>query len=227
MPITLVRGLSEQVDSMRRFGEAIEAGLGERPDVELRSLRMVASPAAGPGLVGRVHRNIDEFVRFPAAVSDVVLASGSPTTVFHITDSAHAHVISRLPAQRTVVSCHDVRELRAREVAAGPVVRDRLRMWRTRAHVHGMKRAGAVVCSSVASRGDIAALTGVPERRIAVIPKGVGDAFVVLPEPARARARAELYAGRHVVLSVGAGSAGRTSRRSFARSACCAPAAST
>jgi glycosyltransferase involved in cell wall biosynthesis len=203
--VTLIRGLSEQVDSMRRFGEAMQAGLERRHEIDVRSRRMTPSPHAGPDVAGRLYRNLDEFVRFPAQVR-AARAGGPPSDVFHVMDAGHAHVISHLPCARTVVSCHDVRELRVREVDPGERRADRLLSLRLRLHLRGLRTAGAVVCSSAASRRDIATLTGVSAHRIRVIPKGIGDEFVVLPDPERERLRAELCLSRHLVLSVTSGS---------------------
>jgi glycosyltransferase involved in cell wall biosynthesis len=198
--VTLLRGLSEQVDSMRRFGEAMQAGLAAHPEVLLRSRRAMPSPRAGPHLLGRVHRNLDEFVHFPAQVL-AARACRPESDVFHLTDSGHAHVVGYLPSVRTVVSCHDVRELR-REVDPGDARVDRLVSLRLRLHLRGITTAAAVVCSSTASRRDIAALTGVPAQRIRVIPKGIGDEFVVLPGTERARLRDRLGVDGPAVLSV-------------------------
>jgi glycosyltransferase involved in cell wall biosynthesis len=197
---------------MRRFGDAMEAGLDARPDVEMRSLRMRASPRAGPHLAGRIQRNLDEFVRFPASVRPL---GTQRFDVFHITDAAHAHLLASLPPNRTVVSCHDLREMRAREIAPGRPTHDLLRGWRARVHAHGLRAAGAVVCSSPASARDIVRLTGVPENRIAVIPKGVGAEFVVLAPANRARARAGLGLAGHVVLAVASGGAWKNLPRVF------------
>jgi glycosyltransferase involved in cell wall biosynthesis len=203
--VTLLRGLSERMDSMRRFGAAMEEGLAARPEIVLRPRRATASRRSGPDLLGRVHRNIDEFVHFPAAVG-AAAARRPPSDIFHLTDSAHAHAISRLPAARTVISCHDVRELRVREVDPGDAWLDRLLRLRLRVHLRGIAQAAAVVCSSTAARRDISELAGVPIERITVIPKGVGNEFAVLGADERARLRAELGVGPHAVLSVASGS---------------------
>lgn len=99
--------------------------------------------------------------------------------VFHIVDHSYAHLVHALPAERTIVTCHDLDAVQAalpeNRNAPGPA-----RLLATRI-LDGLGRAGHVACVSEATRKGLLATCRVRPERIRVVYEGVHPACT--PEP--------------------------------------------
>jgi glycosyltransferase involved in cell wall biosynthesis len=194
--VVLVRGLEDRTrPSMRRFGVELEGAL-----MACTSVRLEPSMALRPIGVGRLDPYLARYARSPVA-----LARRRRThTVFHLTDHSDGHLAAITPPARTVVSCHDLMVLRAREGTAG----FRSRPWTTARFAWStsfLGRVARVVCGSEATKADVVRLRGVAPDRISVVPYGVSDRFQPLGAATRERVRSELGIPGPAILHVDSG----------------------
>jgi glycosyltransferase involved in cell wall biosynthesis len=111
--------------------------------------------------------------------------------VFHIVDHSYAHLAHALPAERTVVTCHDLDAFRS---VLAPVEDRRSPAFQamTRRILAGLQRAARVTCDTAAIRDELAARGLVREDQLVVAPLGVHEVFTVQPAAAADRAAARL-----------------------------------
>ncbi len=102
--------------------------------------------------------------------------------LYHIVDHSYAHLIHQLPAERTIITCHDIDTFRC---LLEPEREPRSRIFRmmTARILDGLRRAARVSCPSVATRSEILAHRLVAPERAVVIPHGVHPACVPQPDP--------------------------------------------
>jgi glycosyltransferase involved in cell wall biosynthesis len=91
--------------------------------------------------------------------------------LFHIIDHSYAHLATRLPAGRSLVTCHDVDAFRGVLPGSrgGSIVERAL----GRQLLKGMKAARKILCVSAATRDALVASTAIPAERVVVVPNGV------------------------------------------------------
>lgn len=101
--------------------------------------------------------------------------------LFHIIDHSYAQLVSELPAERTIVTCHDLDAFRC---LIEPGLEPRPRFFRAVAQriLDGLRQAARVVCVSRAVRDQIVAHRLLPRERVVVIPNGVHPACSSLPD---------------------------------------------
>lgn len=100
--------------------------------------------------------------------------------LFHVVDHSYAHLVHALPAERTVVTCHDLDAFRS---LLEPEAEPRPAWFRAlmRRVLGGMRRAARVVCDSAAVRDQILAHGLISADRLRVIPLPIHPAFT--PDP--------------------------------------------
>jgi glycosyltransferase involved in cell wall biosynthesis len=91
--------------------------------------------------------------------------------VYHVVDHTYAHLVHRLPPDRTLVTCHDVDAFRSilqphEERRSAPF------RWMSRRILDGLRRAAHVACDSDATRVALTTLAGIPDEQLSVIPNG-------------------------------------------------------
>lgn len=123
-------------------------------------------PAFGRARQSTAERIVHRFWSYPRWVRRM-----APADVYHVVDHSYAHLVAELPADRTVVTCHDTDAFRAL-VTSG---RSESNLPRTlvRRVFTGLRRAAAVVCVSEVTRQELVALDLVPADRTLVVPNGV------------------------------------------------------
>jgi glycosyltransferase involved in cell wall biosynthesis len=91
--------------------------------------------------------------------------------VFHVIDHSYAHLVHSLPADRTIVTCHDLDAFRS---VLEPQAERRSAPYRWMASriLSGLRRAAHVPCDSDATRDALISLAGFPGMRLSVIPNG-------------------------------------------------------
>jgi glycosyltransferase involved in cell wall biosynthesis len=91
--------------------------------------------------------------------------------LFHIVDHSYAQLVHKLPADRTIVTCHDLDTFRS---VLDPAVEPRTPMFRamTRYILTGLQKAGHVACDSHSTRDALVAKGGVLFERTSVVPNG-------------------------------------------------------
>ena len=178
-PIVLVGNFAPDAQqSMLRFVQLMERELTARgvdvhtaaPRPHLAKLARPYRYSGWPKLLGYV----DKFILFPRTLRR--LARDNPAAVFHIVDHANAVYLPHLPA-RTVVTCHDLLQIRA---ARGELPRQsvgrsgrRYQEWIRR----NLARAPLTACVSWATRRDLIRIAGIAPARVAVVPKGLNHFF--------------------------------------------------
>ncbi|HEY6360878.1 MAG TPA: glycosyltransferase family 1 protein [Vicinamibacterales bacterium] len=91
--------------------------------------------------------------------------------LFHIIDHSYAHLATRLPAGRSLVSCHDLDAFRG-ALPGSPratIVQRAL----GRHLMEGMRAARKILCVTAAMRDELVSSAMVPAERVVVVPNGV------------------------------------------------------
>jgi glycosyltransferase involved in cell wall biosynthesis len=135
-----------------------------RPVMPLRLTRIAPAAGGGPAALDRVAARLFDYPRVLAALP-------APFDVYHVIDHSYAHLLHELPADRTLVTCHDLDTYRsvlqpADEPRAWPF------RWMTRRILSGLRLAAHVACDSEATRAALVSLAGFPADRLSVIPNG-------------------------------------------------------
>lgn len=132
--------------------------------------------------------------RWPASIGDRLVsryvdyprwlrAHDGADRVYHVLDHSYAHLVRTLPAERTMVTCHDLDAFKCVIDPAGarrPWVLRRL----VRRTLRGLKQAAKVACVSEAVRDELAEAGLVERKRLLVVPNGVHPAFTPAPDAA-------------------------------------------
>jgi glycosyltransferase involved in cell wall biosynthesis len=136
-------------------------------------------------------RLLNRFWDYPRSVR----RRRSEFDLFHVVDHSYAQLVHQLPAERTVVTCHDLDTFRC---LLEPEGERRSRAFRlmTRRVLEGFRRAARVACDSAATRDELLAHGLLPPERLTVIPNGVHPAFTRAPDAAADAEAARLLGGR-------------------------------
>jgi glycosyltransferase involved in cell wall biosynthesis len=134
-----------------------------------------------PGrLAANLDRGLNRLFDYPAHVG----RARDDFDVFHVVDHSYAQLVHRLPAERTIVTCHDLDTFRSILPPEGdsetrsPVFRAM-----TRHILAGLQRAAVVTCDTQAVREELLAAGLVSAERIRVVPVGVSRVFNAEPNP--------------------------------------------
>src|SRR5262249_53548024 len=102
--------------------------------------------------------------------------------LFHIVDHSYAQLVHRLPAARTLVTCHDLDTFRS---VLEPALERRSAAFRamTRHILSGLQRAGHIACDSLAARDALVARAGIHIERTTVVRNGPHPSCSPVPEP--------------------------------------------
>lgn len=95
--------------------------------------------------------------------------------IYHVVDHTYAHLVHALPADRTVVTCHDVDAFRS-VLQPEDEHRSAPYRWMSARILAGLRKAAHVPCDSESTRDALVALAGFPQDRLSVIPNGTDTA---------------------------------------------------
>jgi len=148
--------------------------------------------------VDRMAARLWDYPRFAGALS-------AEFDLFHVVDHSYAQLVHELPANRTIVTCHDLDTFRS---VLEPERERRSAAFRamTRRILSGLRKAGHVVCDTEATRAQLIEKAGVSEERTSVVHNGLHPSFSPLHEAAADREAARLLGSRRThtdVLHVG------------------------
>lgn len=103
--------------------------------------------------------------------------------VFHIVDHSYAQLVHALPADRTLVTCHDLDTFRS---ILEPHLEPRSVPFRlmTRRILSGLQQAAHIACDTEATRDGLVSLAGVESTRTTVIHNGPHPSCTPVSEPA-------------------------------------------
>lgn len=145
-----------------------------------------------PGKLGtQSAERMGRLVRYPL----VAKAARDRGDLFHILDHSHAHLLDSLPAEKTLITCHDIIPLLAsRGKIEIPVTPNARRAFPK--IVERLERAHAVIAISESTKRNLLEHTKVPEEKIHVVYYGVNPNFTATPGGGKTRSeeRAELLA---------------------------------
>jgi glycosyltransferase involved in cell wall biosynthesis len=140
-----------------------------RGDVAIRALRapFVRRMPGRRGSPGSVERVVNRFWDYPRWLRRQV----SAFDVFHVADHSYAHLVNVLPADRTVVFCHDTDAFRPffGQGNHPSLLPRRL----SRRVLDGLQKAASVLCISRATRDGLAEHHLVEPARLRIVPLGV------------------------------------------------------
>lgn len=149
-------------------------------------------------IAGRV---FNRFVRYPRWLSQ----QKRRFDLFHVVDHSYAHLVHHLPAERTIVTCHDIDAFRCLLEPAQTLRRRVLRRLTARI-VSGLQKAAWVICDSGATADDLLAQGWAHPERMSVIRLGVAPVFSPQPDATADREAEQLlqaHAHRTKLLHVG------------------------
>jgi glycosyltransferase involved in cell wall biosynthesis len=141
-------------------------------------LRFGAVPFVGGGNSARkADQVLNRFLEYPRR-----LRSGRKQfDIFHIVDHSYGQLVHDLPADRTLLTCHDLDAFRC---IVEPEHEPRSSLFRamTRRVLSGFRKAARVACSSETTRQEILRFGLLPPERLAVVPLAVDPAFSTMPD---------------------------------------------
>jgi glycosyltransferase involved in cell wall biosynthesis len=179
----LVRNLSEHHASIVR-AERIRPPMARR----MSCLPLLKSSR----LAFNADRFLGRFMHYPRWLQEIT----SDFDLYHIMDHSYAHLAHYLPADRTVITCHDLDAFRC--LLSPTRNRPRRTLQALARHVvAGFRKAAWITCDSAATRDELAAHHFFPPKRMTVVPNGVHPSCNVQPDPA-ADAEATRLLGREV-----------------------------
>jgi glycosyltransferase involved in cell wall biosynthesis len=144
--------------------------------------RLARWPVVGRRPVARnVDRLLNRFWDYPRTLRG--LARGGQFDLFHIVDHSYSQLVHALPADRTVITCHDLDTFRC---LLDPERERRPRWFRAMAQrvLAGFQKAAVVICDSEATRQAVRAHDLVPESRLRTVHAGIAPEFRAEPDPA-------------------------------------------
>lgn len=179
--------LEERWASMDLVAEMLVTHLGREHSATVEVCQLqprMASWMRGLPLGGssRVAYNIDRFIGrywdYPRSLGQVK----KKFDIFHIVDHSYAQLVHQLPADRCVVTCHDLDAFRS---VLRPDVERRSWMFRClmRHVLRGLRGAAKLTCDSESTRQEVLAYELCSPERVVVVPNGVDTVFSSRPEP--------------------------------------------
>lgn len=165
------------VDCLRReYRDALSVTL-VRPPMLRRATRLPAAGGLRPAFT--MDRFMNRLRDYPRHVRGIATAFD----VFHIVDHSYAHLVHELPAQRVLVTCHDLDAFRS---VLEPEAERRSLPFRlmTRRILGGIRKAGHVACDTEATREALVARAGIEASRTSVVHNGPHPSCRPAPEPA-------------------------------------------
>jgi glycosyltransferase involved in cell wall biosynthesis len=197
MEILLLRNVFEERNiSMKLYAERLEHAL--RSYSQIHSMHPW-QPIRRNSLPPLLRQTLDYALRYAIYPKS---AGRYPADVFHIIDHAYSHLVRKLPAERTVITCHDLMPLK---LAAGDFGRNRetprvatALFRRSVSHLH---RAGAIIAVSHTTAQDLTSYLGIPQHRIRVVHHGIDGEYLPLADHQfRGKLRAHYGLTSHAVL---------------------------
>jgi glycosyltransferase involved in cell wall biosynthesis len=128
-------------------------------------------------IVRNSERLLNRFHDYPSWLG----LRASDYDLFHVVDHSYAQLVHDLPAERTIVSCHDLDTFRC--LLGSPAEkRSPPFRWMTRRILQGVSKAAHVLCVSQTVRGELIRSGLLPAERVSTVPNGVHPSCSALPE---------------------------------------------
>lgn len=194
--VTLLRDLPQEGRfSIERYATELEEALRDRDGIEAKGFVF-----GGFETTDAVRRTAaDRIIRFglyPLAARRLT------ADVLHIVDHGYADLLLQLPAERTIITCHDLTPIEAAISGAAFGSTSRLATTRLRLTMRLFSDAAHIVCVSEATRDSVLRLARTDPARTSVVRSGVHPRFAPLSPKRRAELRAELPPADCLLLTV-------------------------
>ena len=175
---------------MKRYADELTQALHQlsAPGWEFDSLKchhVGLAAALLPGDLGiKTAERLGRLVKYPL----VVKQQRHRGELFHILDHSHAHLLKSLPADRTVMSCHDIIPLLASLGKLDIQISDNARRAFPKI-IANLEQAREIITISESSKQNLLEHTKISEERLHVVYFGINPSFA--PEPTEAPSLAE------------------------------------
>jgi glycosyltransferase involved in cell wall biosynthesis len=182
--------------------ELLDAGLrAHAPGFAPALLRPQMPRAFRRVLPGRAGLNADRLAARHLAYPRWLRRHARGIDLYHVADHSYAHLVHALPAERTVVTCHDLDAFRS---LLDPAADPRPAWFRAMSNrlLTGLQRAAHVVCDSDAVHAELLSYGALPPERVSTVPLPAHPDFSAGPHPAADAEAVRLLgpAGGHVDL---------------------------
>lgn len=156
--------------SMDLVAELLVAGLrAHAPEWEAAALRPRMPRTVGRVLPGRTGHNADRLMARHLAYPRWLRRNAGGMDLYHVADHSYAHLVHALPAERTVVTCHDLDAFRS---ILDPAREPRPAWFRAMSGriLRGLQRAAFVVCDSDAVHAELLSQGVLAPDRVSTVP---------------------------------------------------------
>lgn len=159
---------AEQWPSMALAGDLLVDGLRQHaPHYDPVPIRP-EMPHPASRLLGARGRNADRFAARHVAYPRWLRRHATGMDLYHVVDHSYAQLVHALPAERTVVTCHDLDAFLS--LLPDPEPRPAWFRLMMRRVLSGLTRAAHVVCDSDAVRDELIAHRLMDGRRVTTVP---------------------------------------------------------
>lgn len=195
----------EEWPSMDLAAELLHAGLRDHAPGYAPALLRPRMPRVFRRLAGgRTGLNADRLLARHLAYPRWLRRHGA-MDLYHVADHSYAQLVHALPAERTVVTCHDLDAFRS---VLDPTAQPRPTWFRamTGRVLSGLRAAAHVVCDSDAVHAELLSYGVLPPERVSTVPLPAHPDFAAAPDAAADAEAARLLGpveGRVELLHVG------------------------
>ena len=191
--------------SMDQMGHLLETRLPVfAPGLAVTAIRHSLVRVISPGPLGKARglfladRLLNRMLLYPRRARAEVRGRHD---LYHVIDHSYAQLALELPAESTLVTCHDVDTFRS---LVEPEL-DRRPFWfraMSRRILRGLRRAALIVCGSRSACDDLTRFNLVDPARVRVVPNGIDPALLTEPGPAACQRAAGLLPVQRGVFDV-------------------------
>src|SRR6185295_5109256 len=139
--------------------------------------RLTRSDKNGPQFLFNADRILNRFWDYPRWLR----TQRDRFDLFHIVDHSYSQLVYHLPADRTIVTCHDVDTFRS---VLEPTREKRSFAFRamTGYTLKGLQKAARITCDSIATQGEVLAHGLMDPERVHVVPNGIHPSCTPKPD---------------------------------------------
>lgn len=168
----------ENWPSMDLVGDMLTSSLRIESGLQVQQIRPTLAFAMDR-MPGKAVRVLGRFVQYPRELRRLVQSFD----LFHIVDHSYAHLVHSLPAERTVVTCHDLDTFHC---VLAPESERRSFAFRamTQRILSGLQKAAHVTCDTAATRDALLTHSLLPPDRLSIVHNGVHPDLNLQPDPA-------------------------------------------
>jgi glycosyltransferase involved in cell wall biosynthesis len=168
----------EQQPSMRLYAERLGEGLA-RHGVSVARVRpadAVPQPwRRRSAALDKLDMYLGRFVVYPRVLRGVVRAEAAD--VMHVVDHGDGHLVSGLPARRTLVTCHDLMLLALASGRIGGARVPQVALALFRISLEFVKRAALIIADSTQTKRDLVNFLDIDPDKVTVIFPGLNQLF--------------------------------------------------